>query len=184
MNAVKKASQMKFIRLAVLVAIGTAAHTAFAALGGAPLTGADPHVASSAMTDALTKASTALQVSAASASVNAPATPAANAAYRVNVVTLDSGTVVREFVASSTNTVFAVTWSGQRAPNFADILGTYSQRYLKPSGSDLIRVGGLRQRGLNSSDLVVQSFGHFGQFIGYAYLPSAVPAGLSLTDIQ
>jgi hypothetical protein len=185
MRAGNKTLIARFIGLSVALSGCFAVHTAFAALGGSPLTGADPHVASSVMTHAAeAKALTASQVSATDAA-SAAAAAAAHAAYSVNVVTLTTGTVVREFVATSSNTVFALTWSGSRPPNFADILGPYADRYLKkPAGADVIRVGGLRQRGLSSSDLVVESFGHYGQFSGYAYLPSAVPAGLSLTDIQ
>jgi hypothetical protein len=177
MKTDKKALALRSIGLTAAISIGFIANTACAALGGAPMTGANPHVASNVMkAAAVVKASTASQIT-------APGAPA-NALYSVNIVTLNSGTVVHEFVATSSNTVFAVSWSGTRAPNFADILGTYSERYLKPSGSDLIRVGGLRQRTLSSSDLVVQSFGHAGQFNGCAYLPSAVPAGVSLSELQ
>ncbi|GAB2924414.1 DUF2844 domain-containing protein [Paraburkholderia jirisanensis] len=177
MKTGKKALAMKAVGLAAAISIGFIANTAFAALGGSPLTGANPHVASSVMkAAAVVKASTASQITAASAP--------ANALYSVNIVTLNSGTVVHEFVATSSNTVFAISWGGPRLPSFADILGSYSERYLKPSGSDLIRVGGLRQRTLSSSDLVVQSFGHAGQFNGCAYLPSAVPAGVSLSELQ
>src|ERR1700754_4229866 len=115
METGKKTLKMSFVGLAVVVSIGFTANAAVAALGGLPLTGANPHVISNVMkAAAVMKASTASQVTA--------ATSSENAAYRVNVVTLNSGTVVREFVATSSNTVFAVTWSGVWLPNFADIL--------------------------------------------------------------
>jgi hypothetical protein len=177
METGNKALKMRFIGLAAAVGIASTANTAVAALGSFPLTGTNPHVASNVMKAAVVmKASTASPASAATSPANAP--------YGVNVVTLSSGTVVREFVATSNNTVFAVAWHGPRQPNFADILGTYSKRYLTPSGSDVIRVGGLSQRGLSSPDLVIQSFGHVGNFSGYAYLTSAFPAGVALSDLQ
>ncbi len=144
MKTGNKTLEVRFIGMAIAISIGFAANTAVAALGGIPLTGANPHVTSNVMkAAAVRKASMASQATA--------ATSQANAAYSVNVVTLNSGTMVREFVATSSDTVFAVAWSGPWLPNFADILGTYSERYLKPSGSDVIRVGGLSQRGLSSS---------------------------------
>jgi hypothetical protein len=177
MKTGKKILACRSIGLAAAIGIGLIANTAFAALGGSPLSGANPHVASNVMNAAaVVKASTASQLT--------PANASANPLYSVNIVTLKSGTVVHEFVSTSSNTVFAASWSGPRLPNFADILGTYSERYLKPSGSDLVRIGGLRQRTLSSSDLVVQSFGHAGQFNGCAYLPLAVPAGVSLSELQ
>ncbi|CAB3757091.1 DUF2844 domain-containing protein [Paraburkholderia humisilvae] len=177
METENKALKMRFIGLAVVVGIGFTANTATATLGGFPLTGANPHVTSNVMQVAA--------VMKATKSSQAPAaTSSGNAVYSVNVVTLNSGTVVREFVATSSGTVFAVAWSGPWQPNFVDILGPYSERFLKPSGADVIRAGGLSQRSLSSSDLVVESFGHFGRFIGHAYLPSAVPVGVSLSELQ
>jgi hypothetical protein len=152
--------------------LSVASTSAFAALGSSPMTGANNHVAASQMLSAHVMA----QASASAA--------AQNPAYSVNNVTLDSGTVVREFVATSTNEVFAVSWKGPRLPNFKDILGTYAPRYLTPTGADVVKSGGLGQRSLSASDLVVQSLGRLGQFSGYAYLPSAVPAGVSLSELQ
>jgi hypothetical protein len=152
------------------VACACASVPAFAALGSYPLSAADPHVETTVRAVAHAAAQTAAQAS--------------NAAYSVNEVTLDSGTVVREFVATSNNTVFAVSWNGPRLPNFRNIFGTYATRYLDPTGTDIQRSVGLGQRGLSASDLVVQSFGRLGRFSGYAYLPAAIPAGVALTDLQ
>ncbi|MFC0400196.1 DUF2844 domain-containing protein [Paraburkholderia rhizosphaerae] len=177
MNEEKNALRTRFIGLAVVVSFGLTAHPALASLGSFPLNGANVHVSSNVMKSAaVVKEETASQTVA--------TTPSPTAAYTVNVVILNSGTVVHEFVAASSDTVFAVTWSGPQQPDFVDILGTYSERYLKPSGADAIHAVGLNQRSLNASDLVVQSFGHPGRFKGYAYLPSAVPAGVSLSKLQ
>jgi hypothetical protein len=176
-NRVLKA---RFIGFAVAVCLGFAANTAVAALGSFPLTGANPHVTSNVMrAAAVIKASVFSQASQVSGT-----TASANAAYSVNVVTLNSGTVVREFVATSNGDVFALIWDGPRAPNYMDILGAYSERYLHPAGTDVIRVGGVSQISLSSPDLVVQSMGHFGGFHGCAYLPLEVPAGVSLSELQ
>src|ERR1700744_2922768 len=127
MKIENKVLKARFIGFAVAVSLGFAANTAVAPLGSFPLTGANPHVASNVMrAAAVMKASVfsqASQVSGTTASANAP--------YSVNVVTLNSGTVVREFVATSTGNVFALTWDGPWAPNYMDILGAYSQRYLQ-----------------------------------------------------
>jgi hypothetical protein len=178
MKTGNKALNAAFIGLAVIVGIAFTANTAVAALGDYPLTGANPHVASNVMKAAVVmKAATVLQANAASASTNTP--------YSVNVVTLNSGTVVREFVATSSQKVFALIWNGPRVPNYRDILGVYSERYLsKPSDSDVVYVGGFSHRSLSSPDLVVQSFGHFGGFHGSAVLPREIPAGVSLSELQ
>src|SRR5690242_13083948 len=112
MEIENKVLKARLIGFAVVVCIGFAANTAVAALGSFPLTGADPHVASNVMREAaVLKAATGSQANA--------ATPSANALYRVNVVTLNSGTVVREFVATSSGNVFALTWEGPQTPNYA-----------------------------------------------------------------
>jgi hypothetical protein len=179
MELKKKTLKTRFMGLAIAVSIAFIANTAVAALGGLPLNGANPHVASNVMRSAaVMAASTASQAPAANSSSSS-----ANAAYSVNTVTLNSGTVVQEFVATSSGTVFALTWKGQMEPSFVDILGAYSERYLKPSGADVIRAG-LSQRSLSSPDLVVGSFGHSGRFNGFAYLPAAVPPGVSLFQLQ
>lgn len=151
------------------------ASSAFAGLGSLPMSGADHHVTSAVRLSARAMAQ---------ATVPSSATPVEVDAYSVNNVTLDSGTVVREFVATSNNQVFAVSWTGPCLPHFDDILGNYSTRYLKPSSSDAVKSAGLGQRSLTSPDLVVQSFGRFGQFSGYAYLPSAIPTGVSVTQLH
>lgn len=177
MEIENKVLTARLIGFAVAVCIGFAANTAVAALGSFPLTGADPHVASNVMREAtVLKAATGSQANA--------ATPSANALYRVNVVTLNSGTVVREFVATSSGNVFALTWEGPQTPNYAAILGSYSERYLRPAGKDVIRVGGVSETSLSSPDLVVQSMGHLGHFHGCAYLPQEFPDGLSVSDLQ
>jgi hypothetical protein len=177
MEAKNKALKAEFIGLAIAAGIGFTANTAEAALGDFPLTAANPHVASNVMSAAaVMRAATVLQASA--------ATSSANDLFRVNVITLNSGTVVREYVAPSSQKVFALSWNGPKPPNYVDILGAYSDRYLKPSGSDVVRVGGLSQRSLSSPDLVVQSTGHMGRFSGCAYLPLEIPAGVSLSELQ
>jgi hypothetical protein len=177
METEKKALAIRSIGLAVVASLGFTANAANAELGGFPLTGSNPRVAANVMQSAAV-------IKAETASQTAPAAPSVNGAYKVNVVTLNSGTVVREFVATSSNTVFAVAWSGPRPPNLVDILGPYSARYLKPSGSDVIHAGSLSQRSLSSQDLIVQSFGHPGRFSGNAWLPLAIPPDVSLSELQ
>jgi hypothetical protein len=145
----------------------------YAALGTFPLTGANAHVTANAMAAMQTAQS------------SQAGTGITNAAYRVNNVTLDSGTVVREFVSTVNNTVFALTWAGPAKPNLREILGDSFTRFVAPSGSEPgLKIGGPSQRELSSSDLVIRSYGHPGNFRGYAYLPAQVPAGVSLSSLQ
>lgn len=149
---------------------------AFAALGSYPLTGADAHVMASSLA-----AARSTQLLGANASA-----PVASTAYQVNTVTLDTGTVVREYVATANNQVFGVAWHGPRLPDLSELLGASNfSRYVSasPNGTDKVTADP-SHRGLSSSDLVVHTFGHIGNFGGVAYLPAALPAGVSATDIQ
>ncbi len=78
-----------------------------------------------------------------------------HASYRLHELQLTSGTVVREF-AGSDGKVFAVAWSGPTVPNLQ----------------------------IRQSDLVVQAGGHMRSFSGVAYLPLAVPGGVSVGDLH
>lgn len=152
----------------ILLALGCVA--SYAALGTFPLTGANVHVTANAMV---------------AAQAPQAGSSATGAGYRVNSVTLDSGTVVREFVSTVNNTVFALTWAGPAKPNLREILGDSFTRFVAPSGSEPgLKIGGPSQRELSSSDLVIRSYGHPGNFRGYAYLPAQVPAGVSLSSLQ
>ncbi len=102
------------------------------------------------------------------------------AAYRLHEIQLSSGTVVREFAALN-GTVFAVAWSGPTVPNLPQTLGKYFDNYvaaakLKHAGHDHLQV--------QQSDLVIQASGHMRAFSGRAYLPQAVPDGVSVGDLH
>ncbi len=78
-------------------------------------------------------------------------------------------------------TVFAVAWRGPRVPDLQQALGTYFDRY---SAAVKVRSGGHNHFELRQTDLVVQAGGHMRAFVGRAYLPSAIPAGVSLADLH
>ncbi|HTV56059.1 MAG TPA: DUF2844 domain-containing protein, partial [Terriglobia bacterium] len=49
--------------------------------------------------------------------------------YQVEQLKSPAGTVVNEYLSSSSGTVFAVTWHGQFMPDMEQILGSYFQQY-------------------------------------------------------
>ncbi len=99
-------------------------------------------------------------------------------AYSVNLLTLPSGTVVREYVAPS-GIVFGVAWEGPTLPDLKSMLGSSFDTYVSATTT---------RRGtplaVSSSDLVVYSSGHLRAFAGHAYLPQAVPTGVDVGVIQ
>jgi len=99
--------------------------------------------------------------------------------YTVHAIEAPSGTVVREF-ASPAGMVFAVAWSGPTMPDLRQVLGSYFDQYVQAAA----------QRGrrgpvlIEQPGLVVQSGGHMRAFSGRAYVPVAVPPGVTVEDIR
>ena len=103
-----------------------------------------------------------------------------HAGYRVQEIQLPSGTLVREFVGSDGN-VFAVAWNGPTVPNLRQTLGQYFDNFVAAAQAKHADHHHLQ---IQQSDLVVQAAGHMRAFSGRAYLPQAVPAGVSIGDLR
>ena len=167
-----------------LVAALAAAQPACAALGGAPMTtpqGATVSTLSAAAAAAAQgNASAVARLAAQSTASGAAAT---SSAYTVQQTTLANGTVVREYLTQS-GTVFGVAWSGPQPPDLSTLLGSYFPQYV--AGVKASRAAGMvRGPGaVEGSGLVVHAGGHMGAFSGQAWLPQALPAGVSASDIQ
>ncbi len=158
---------------AVLTILAPCAH---AGLGSAPM--ATP---SGATVNALT-GGPALRSAAQSAS-GAASQASASASWSVRQTTLASGTVVREYV-SADGTVFGVGWNGQQLPDLAALLGSYFPQYVAGVKANREAGRGRASGMVQGSGLVVHSGGHMGAFSGQAWLPQALPAGVSSSDIQ
>jgi hypothetical protein len=99
-------------------------------------------------------------------------------AYSIHVITMPSGTLVREYVAPN-GIVFGVAWQGPTLPDLKSVLGASFDPYV---AATTMRRG--TPLAVSTSDLVVYSGGHLRAFAGYAYLPPAVPAGVDVGVIQ
>jgi hypothetical protein len=104
----------------------------------------------------------------------------AHANYKLHEIQLPSGTVVREF-AGSDGKVFAVAWNGPTVPNLRQTLGQYFDTYAAAAKA---QHPGHRQLQIRQSDLVVLAGGHMRAFSGLAYLPQAMPSGVSVGDLH
>jgi len=103
-----------------------------------------------------------------------------HASYRLHEIQLPSGTLVREFVGSD-GKVFAIAWSGPAIPNLRQTLGQYFDNYVTAAKANR---AGHHHLQIQQSDLVVQASGHMRAFSGRAYLPPAVPSGVSVGDLR
>jgi len=100
--------------------------------------------------------------------------------YQVQEIQMPSGTLVREFVGPN-GTVFAVAWNGPTPPNLRQALGQYFDNFMAAAQA---KHAGHRHLQIQQSNLVLQAGGHMRAFSGRAYLPQAVPAGVSVGDLR
>jgi Protein of unknown function (DUF2844) len=116
-----------------------------------------------------------------------PGLPAENAPtsanFAVERLTTPEGTVISEFIGQS-GTVFAVTWRGPTPPNVATLLGTYFKQYSDAANAGAPGRLGLHASSVHASDVTVETAGNMALFWGRAYLPAALPAGVSLSEIK
>lgn len=160
--------------LAIAAASFAMAAPACAALGGAPTY---PVTASSTSAGAARQNGAAVARFAASAG-------AVSTNYTVSQTTLPSGTVVSEYINAG-NTVFAFSWQGPTMPPLKTLLASYFPSYVQAlTDAHATRGGGYGPAVVHQSGLVVETGGHMGAFVGRAYLPQALPQGVSADDIK
>lgn len=162
--------------------------SANAALGGAPMTPpTDASVSSRIVQPGTTQSvmhSASSAASASSSAASSSSSSSSSSSYTVRATTLSNNTVVREYLATD-GTVFGIAWYGPQMPNLSDLLGSYFSQYV--DGVKAVRAARSHARGpvaVEQSGLVVHSGGHMGGFGGQAWLPAALPAGVSGSDIQ
>ncbi|MBU9295467.1 hypothetical protein C6P96_27060 [Burkholderia multivorans] len=143
---------------------------AYAELGGAPMSppANDPAATVRAMQRAMRPAD---------------GTPTSAAAYTMREITLGSGTVIHEYT-SSAGTVFGLAWRGPTVPDLASLLGSYFPQYTAGVEAAHAARGWRAPVSVATGGLVIRTGGHMGAFSGQAWLPNALPAGLTGNDIQ
>jgi hypothetical protein len=102
--------------------------------------------------------------------------------FDVQEITADSGMRVREFLNQS-GVVFAVSWSAPVMPDLQPLLGAHYAAYCAALAA-LTHAGLHRSVRIASSDLVIESGGHLRAYVGRAYLPALIPAGVALTELR
>ncbi|MDN7675550.1 DUF2844 domain-containing protein [Burkholderia oklahomensis] len=94
------------------------------------------------------------------------------------------GTTIREY-ATRTGLVFAYTWDGPTSPNLRQLLGERFATYQSHAVSTDARTRtGLHAGRVAQSDFVVEAGGRMRAYVGRAWLPGAVPSGVSIDDLQ
>lgn len=107
----------------------------------------------------------------------------AKESYSVQEIQGDSGTVVREYV-SGEGRVFGVAWQGPLAPDMRQMLGGYFDQYTQAAKARSGPRYGRKPLIIEQPGFVVQVGGHPRAFMGKAYVPDMLPAGVKPEDIQ
>jgi len=104
-----------------------------------------------------------------------------HAKYTVQEIASDA-TTVREYLDLS-GVVFAVAWNGMVHPDLTTILGSYAGEF-KDAKRKMPRQHGLKRSKVQSSRVIVETWGHMGNLQGRAYLPALLPEGVSADEIN
>lgn len=107
----------------------------------------------------------------------APAVAVRGARFTVFSHATPEGVKVRQFV-STTGLVFAVAWDGPLLPDMERLLGGHFALYQNAMQQ---RTRSVR---VNTPSLSLESGGMMRAFVGRAYLPDQLPAGVSAADLQ
>ena len=101
--------------------------------------------------------------------------------YTVHEMTSESGSTLREF-ASPDGKIFAVAWQGPFHPDYQQVLGAYFAQLQQATGQP--RRARRAPVMIETPGFVFESFGHFRDLAGRAYLPQMLPAGVAVEDIR
>jgi hypothetical protein len=101
--------------------------------------------------------------------------------YSVEELTTAAATV-REYVTPA-GVVFGIAWSGISHPDLSVLLGDYKKEYEQALQSNQSPKG-RRHSHVASANIVVQKWGHMRGMKGRAYVPSLLPAGVTVDEIK
>jgi uncharacterized protein DUF2844 len=101
--------------------------------------------------------------------------------YIQHDIAIGPNAVVHEYL-SNAGKVFAVSWQGPRPPDLRQLFGAYFEPFSTAAAAQS-HPGGHRQLAIAQPDFVVQILAHPRAFRGKAYVPSLVPAGVTVADL-
>jgi hypothetical protein len=101
----------------------------------------------------------------------------------VHELRLADGSSVRQYI-NAQGIVYAVAWSTRLKPDFTQLLGRYAADFDAGAAAVLRTPGIKRSIVVDQGDLVLQSGGRQGAFVGKAWLKSQMPVGTSANAIR
>ena len=103
--------------------------------------------------------------------------------YAVHEIRASTGTTVREYVSAS-GKVFGVAWEGPTLPDLRQVLGVYFTSYVEAAQAARKKRVGHGPIRIEEPTFVVEQSGHPRAFVGRAYVPQFVPAGIRTEVIR
>jgi Protein of unknown function (DUF2844) len=103
--------------------------------------------------------------------------------YTVHEIQTSTGVAVKEYV-SNAGKVFAVTWQGSFHPDLRQLLGAYFDQFSEAETAQRAQRRGRGPLLIQQAGLVVQISGHMRSFLGKAYAPQMLPAGIHAEDLR
>jgi hypothetical protein len=101
--------------------------------------------------------------------------------YSVQELKSDAN-LVREYVSPS-GVVFAIAWNGLSPPDLTPLLGTYVGEY-QEALRHTVRQKGKRYSQVKTTNVIVEKWGRMRNMWGRAYIPTLIPNGVSIDEIN
>lgn len=105
-----------------------------------------------------------------------------NGALRLRTTTDAGGTTIDEY-ATSTGQIVAYAWQGPTMPDLRSLLGQYADSY-RAGAAAVSSAGNLHASRVVRPDVIVESGGPMRGYVGRAWLPAALPSGITADDLQ
>lgn len=93
------------------------------------------------------------------------------------------GATINEY-ASSTGQIFAYSWQGPTMPDLRTLLGPYDASYRAGAAANLAAGRDLHASRVARADVIVESGGQMRSYVGRAWLPDSLPAGVTPDNLQ
>jgi hypothetical protein len=104
--------------------------------------------------------------------------------YVLHQITASSGTLIREYETLQ-GRIFAVSWRGPMPPDLQQLFGSYYDQFQAAAAASAQAHPGMhRQISISQPDFMMQALGRLRSVHGKAFVPSLVPAGVSVAELQ
>ncbi|CAE6710604.1 DUF2844 domain-containing protein [Paraburkholderia haematera] len=105
-----------------------------------------------------------------------------NGALRLRTLTDAGNTTINEY-ATQTGQIIAYTWQGPTMPDLRALLGQYADSY-RTGAAASAPDGNLHASRVIRPDVIVESGGPMRGYVGRAWLPAALPPGVTAGDFR